>query len=138
MKTLKITNRFNTLAEAVEFAKPDLSYNPRSAAEDIELTDSGYNGRSRGVTHAFVTDDNAIYYVFEDSGIGFLHVFSPFVHCLHDGPLTIVCYDKQENALKWTDIKYPKTKEGRRDVRLLIRDTAMATSHPAFGGLFAN
>jgi hypothetical protein len=139
MKSLKVTNRFNTLAEAVAFAKPDLSYNPRLAAEEIKMADSGFNGRSRGVTHAFVTEDNKIHFVYENGGIGYLHEFSPFSACLHDGSLTMVCWDKIDSLLKWTEIRFEKNAAGNSAARKLIQDIMKcAATAPQIGGVFAN
>lgn len=114
-KTIKILSRHNTLAEAVEAAKPDLSYNERSARESISLTDRGYN-RDRGVTSAYVCEDGKIRFVYQ-SDIALLNEFSPFSSCLHDSPFQFVFIHEAENNIMFERGSLAKTAGNRKMIR---------------------
>lgn len=114
-KTVKILSRHNTLAEAVEAAKPDLSYNEREARQSINLTDRGYN-RDRGTIAAFVCEDGKIRFVYQ-ADIALLHEFSPFSSCLSDSPFELV-FD-QVDYLEFTGLKMTKNSKSRQTIRSL-------------------
>ena len=113
-KTIKILSRHNSLAEAVEVAQPDLSYNEREARESIKLTDCGYN-RDRGVTAAYVCDDGKIRYVYQ-ADIALLHEFSPFSACLHDGPFQLAFIHEAQNNILFSG-SWPKNAQSRELIR---------------------
>lgn len=114
-KTIKILSRHNTLAEAVEAAKPDLSYNEREARQSINLTDRGYN-RDRGVTSAYVCDDGKIRYVYQ-ADIALLHEFTPFSSCLSDCPFQLAFIHEPENNILFQAGSLPKNKASRKIIR---------------------
>jgi hypothetical protein len=114
-KTIKILSRHNTLAEAVEAAKPDLSYNEREARQSINLTDRGYN-RDRGTIAAFVCEDGKIRFVYQ-ADIALLHEFSPFSSCLSDSPFELV-FD-QVDYLDFTGLRMTKNAKSRQTIRSL-------------------
>jgi hypothetical protein len=78
---IKILSRYNSLAEAIEAAKPDLSYNPTEAANQIRQID-------RHCVAAFVVESGAIYYIYR-ADIDLLHEFEPFVSVLCDTPFRV-------------------------------------------------
>ena len=114
-KTIKILSRPATLAEAVEAAKPDLSYNERSARESISLTDRGYN-RDRGTIAAFVCEDGKIRFVYQ-ADIAMLHEFSPFSSCLSDSPFELA-FDEVTH-LQFTGLRMAKNTKSRQTIRSL-------------------
>ena len=114
-KNIKILSRHNTLAEAVQAAKPDLSYNEREANQSITLTDRGYN-RDRGTIAAFVCEDGKIRFVYQ-ADIALLHEFSPFSSCLSDSPFELV-FDEID-YLNFTGLKMAKNSKSRQTIRSL-------------------
>ena len=105
MKTtnIKILSRYNSLAEAVEAAKPDLSYNPAEAANQIRQID-------RHCKAAFVVESGAIFYIYSVD-IDILHEFEPFVSVLCDTPFRVAFV--VGDLLSISEPKVPKTKAGR-------------------------
>ncbi len=72
--TFNIIARFDTMAEAVEAAGIDLSYNEQQAKRDLERDDNqGFH------TNIMVTDDNRVLFVYKMPGkLGILNEYSPF------------------------------------------------------------
>lgn len=117
-KNIRILSRHATLAEAVEAAKPNLSYNEQEARRSIALADNGHN-RDRGTIAAFVCEDGKIRFVYQ-ADIALLHEFSPFSSCLHDSPFELV-FDEVDH-LNFTGLKLAKTAKSRQSIRSLQAD----------------
>jgi hypothetical protein len=101
--TIKILSRHNSLAEAVEAANPDLSYNPAEAANQIRQID-------RHCVAAFVVESGAIYYIYR-ADIDLLHEFDPFTSVLCDTPFRVAYVF--ESLISIGEQRIPKTKAGR-------------------------
>jgi hypothetical protein len=113
MEKIKIKSRHASLAEAVNIAKIDLSYNPAEAARSIKDCDTGFNGRCPGVTKAFVTDQDKVYYIFRtEDKMNILHEFEPFHSMLTNSALKIALIQGDEIII--TDATVAKNKDGRK------------------------
>jgi hypothetical protein len=113
MEKLTIKSRHASLAEAVETAKVDLSYNPAEAARSIKDCDTGFNGRCPGVTKAFVTDQDKVYYIFRtEDKMNILHEFEPFHSALDSYAMKIAMIQGDEIII--TDAAIAKNKDGRK------------------------
>ena len=114
MKQLTIISTHAKLAEAVEAAKLDLSYNPQEAARSIRDTDSGYGRRDPGTEKAFVTHDG-IYFIYRTSeGYATFNEFSPFCAVLHNGNYSVAIPDPENKIIHLSAPVLPKTASTRR------------------------
>lgn len=100
---IKIVSRHNSLAEAVEAAKPDLSYNPAAAAREIREID-------RKCKTAFVVESGAIFYIYS-ADIEILHEWEPFVSVICDTPFRVAFV--VGDLLSISEPRIPKTQAGR-------------------------
>jgi hypothetical protein len=101
--TLKIGSRHNSLAEAVEAAKPDLSYNPAEAARDIRRIDQQCKA-------AFIVESGAIYYIYS-ADIEILHEFEPFISVICNTPFRVAFI--VGDLISISEPRIPKTQAGR-------------------------
>lgn len=109
--TTKIASVHDTLAEAVEAANIDLSYNATLAAQDIKATD-------RNVAKAYVMADGTIQYVFEARDGGkFLNKFAPFHNCLDNGPFHLATIKEDKKEVMVSHQNWPKSTETRKHAR---------------------
>ncbi len=111
MKTLRILSKHASLTAAVEAAKIDLSYNEPLARRDLRSFDKAGHGM-KPVTEAYVVELDTppqsystlnpetgkvveVWYRL-DCDIKLLNKYSPFHHCLHDGPFYQVVIEETE------------------------------------------
>tara|TARA_R110002153_G_C12944412_1_gene457754 strand:- start:127 stop:501 length:375 start_codon:yes stop_codon:yes gene_type:complete len=113
MKSFKILSRHTYLAEAVEAANIDLSYNEATARRDIRQT-------SKRVSEAFVLEINGVAkvaYVYQ-CDIKLLNIFEPFMSCLSSSDFGIATLSTDGDSIVVTeDVTY-----GRRTMHHLQQD----------------
>ncbi len=105
----KIVSIHNTLAEAVEAAGIDLSYNPGLAKHDIKITD-------QNVSKAFVMEDGTVQYIF-NCDIKLLNEFTPFHSSMSNSPFQLVTVLEDNMEIKISHQNWPKCKETRQHAK---------------------
>ena len=105
----KIVSIHNTLAEAVEAAGIDLSYNPGLAKRDIKITD-------QNVSKAFVMEDGTVQYIF-NCDIKLLNEFTPFHSSMSNSPFQLVTVLEDSMEIKISHQNWPKCKETRQHAK---------------------
>jgi len=107
--TIKIKETHETLREAVESAKVDLSYNEPLAKRSIRETDEG-------VEKAFVTESGDVYYIYK-CDIRILHKYVPHSHCIDSYDFRLVTI--VENDINYHDVFWPKSFSSRKEISRL-------------------
>ena len=107
----KIVSIHNTLAEAVEAAGIDLSYNPGRAKRNIKTTD-------QNVSKAFVMEDGTVQYIYQ-CDIQVLNTFSPFHSILSNSPFQLVRVLEDNMEIKISHQNWPRCTETRQHAKRL-------------------
>ena len=105
----KIVSIHNTLAEAVEAAGIDLSYNPGLAKRDIGTTD-------QNVSKAYVMEDGTVQYIF-NCDIKLLNKFTPFHSSLSSSPFQLVTIKEDNMEIMVSHQNWPKCRETRQHAK---------------------
>jgi hypothetical protein len=118
--TIKIKSIHNNVADAVAAANLDLSYNPRTAREDIADLDNPTSCpdiKRKPVTKAYVTENNEVYYIFE-CDITLLNKLELFSSCINDSPFSLVVIDEANNEINITRPILKKCDESRKFAKI--------------------
>lgn len=135
-KTLQIIASFETLAEAVSYAKIDLSYNKPLAESDMKHT-------QRNVRGAFVVAGergDEVLYVYDAGDILLLNKYEPFFGCLNDSPFQLARVDFSEGMpekINVFTVNMPKCEEVRQGMRKMQAGLRASTNgKPEHGAVY--
>jgi hypothetical protein len=119
--TIKIKSVHANLASAVEASGMDLSYNERSAKQDIATIDSGYRG-AKSVA-GLVAEDGRVFYVY-GADIPLLNEFCPFFSVLSNSPLMLAYYSPAHQEMLVTNHGMDKSGDARKTLAKELRGKA--------------
>lgn len=129
MKTLQITSRHNTLAEAVKATNFDLSYNEALGQRHILDADSPCKRAKEigiGATErAYVVNDDGktkIMTVYTVHGMRFIREFSPFCGCLDSCDMRGFTINDIEGLIGETGATFAKNGPGRKLAAIACKD----------------
>ncbi|MAO19549.1 MAG: hypothetical protein Unbinned1322contig1001_16 [Prokaryotic dsDNA virus sp.] len=120
MTSYKILSRHSSLADAVDAAGIDLSYNEDLARRDIRRDDEH-------VTEAYVLDVNGVAtvcYVYDARDIKLLHRYEPFFSCLDNGPIQLAALSRSGDYIDVGDSEF-----SRDEVKQIQTDRVACGTH---------